>query len=76
MSVKSFDQLNEILEELSQNQEWTQVDSSVKQHLLNEIHEQIAQDLLYSQIKSRNKPKASRRSRKKAEKDDDGSKTA
>ncbi|KAJ3027890.1 hypothetical protein HDV00_010789 [Rhizophlyctis rosea] len=73
MLVKSFDQLNEILEDFSKNQEWVNVNSEIKQKLLNEIHEELAEGLLYNQVKKSTKPKASRRVKKVEH--DDGNKT-
>ena len=67
MYIKSIEDLNRVVEELSTDERWVAVNSEVKQRVLNELHEDIAHDLLEQQAKKWAKPKRGRAGRKKQE---------
>jgi len=70
MHIKDVEELNKVVEELSTDQRWININSEVKQKVLNEIHEDLALDLLSESIKKSAKPKR-RAVKKKQEADSD-----
>ena len=73
MSVKSVNQINQILEELSKHEDWMQVSSTAKQKLIEDLHTQIGEDLLWGEIdKAKKAEKKPRKPRGKKKTEEDG----
>ena len=72
--IKSIEDLNKVAEELSTDERWVNVNSEVKQRVLNQLHKHIAHDLLDEQAKKLAKPKRSRAHKKQEESKGDGEK--
>ncbi|KAJ3028976.1 hypothetical protein HDV00_009897 [Rhizophlyctis rosea] len=74
MSIKSIDHLNQVLEELTKNEDWSKINSEVKTKMLNSIHKELAEELLYGEIKKSTKKQTSKGSRRprKVQQTEDG----
>jgi hypothetical protein len=71
MSIKSSQELKSVLEHLSQDPDWAELDSVAKQKVLGELHEKYVREKLengHKEVKKKN--------RKKKEKDESTSSDA
>lgn len=64
--IKTLKHLNEVMEKLSTDPEWAELDSAQKQKFINEVHENIIDEKIADAVKETTKkaakqPKASRK---------------
>lgn len=72
MSIKSFEDLNKVLETLSTDPHWTEVSSEVKAKLVNQYHEELGEKVLQDAVKKHASSKKKRARKRSASHSDGG----
>ena len=76
MSIKSVEDLNKVLEDLSLNKEWTEIDSVVKNDLVKSYHVDLADSLSHQSKKKVLGAPATKKSRRVKKDEDDGARSS